>query len=95
MAMSTVKHHGSWVRPGPGGCLCGMDWHGEVRGGDCRSLGCDPCCPACGDEDASECPDYAECGGTGKGLVGSSKSQQWGEREWSSYEMYGPTDGTW
>lgn len=35
-------------------CTCGMpDQYGVVDGNDCRSLGCDPLCPAsgCGEED--------------------------------------------
>jgi hypothetical protein len=92
MAMSEIQHHGVWVRPGAGGCLCGMVRRGNTMvGGDCRSLGCDPCCPACGDEDGSECPNSVECAGTGQGK-GQSEPV---EREWSSYEMYGATDGAW
>jgi hypothetical protein len=34
-------------------CVCGMpgeDPEAPYAGGDCRSIGCDPACPECGDE---------------------------------------------
>jgi hypothetical protein len=62
--IDVVKHHGDLVAPGPCDCYCGMaDEYGVVEGGDCRSLGCDPCCPACGGGPDDACPDPKSCGG--------------------------------
>lgn len=61
--MEAVAHHGDVVVPSASGCLCGMvEECGVVVGGDCRSIGCDPCCPVCTGPD-DECPDPASCGG--------------------------------
>lgn len=63
---ATIRHHGYAIRPGAGGCLCGMAEPGaEIldAGGNCRSIGCDPCCPACGGMAVGYCDDPAACGG--------------------------------
>lgn len=61
-----VEHHGYAVVPGPTGCLCGMVVDDVIDGGDCRSIGCDPCCPTCGVPDDGRCPDPPSCAGCGK-----------------------------
>ena len=60
-----IRHHGFVIRPGAGGCLCGMAEPGVeiLNAGDCRSIGCDPCCPACGGPAEGYCDDPAACGG--------------------------------
>jgi hypothetical protein len=66
---SPVSHHGFLIDPGAHGCLCGMpDPHPaplRYEGGDCRSLGCDECCPRCSSPDEARCPDPAACAGLG------------------------------
>jgi hypothetical protein len=53
---AVVRYPGSetiTVVPGANGCICGMitwspdDVRGQIAGGDCRSLGCDPLCRSC------------------------------------------------
>ena len=62
-----VQHHGYTVIPTEAGCICGMpDENGDIgEGGDCRSIGCDPCCTFCSVDDG-DCPDAATCAGWGK-----------------------------
>lgn len=102
-ASKLIRHHGVWVRPAKhDGCLCGMAdaETGVTEGGDCRSLGCDPCCGPCGGGPDDECPNPLGCGGR-KG----KKADEDPEGVWdmlpdegcpfSAYEQGEVSDGAW